>query len=323
MLFVLFGISIMTFTIMQVIPGDPARANLGPGAGPEQLERMRVKLGLDQPPHVQYIRYMERLFKGDLGDSIRTRKPVLTELKNYLPATLELLAAAMILNVSIAIPLGVLSAFRPGKIADMISRLFAAFGMGMPIFWVGLMAQVVFFRHLEWLPATGRLPPGVTPPEAVTGLYIIDALIAGDFDLMRLAMAHLCMPAIVMALPEIAVTSRLTRSSMLQVLNQDYIRAAYAKGLSSRRVVWIHGLRNAFVAPLTIVGLQVGWVLGGTLLVEGVFSWGGLGFLAFHSIYRRDFPVIMGVTLLMCAVFLISNFIVDVLYRYLDPRMVD
>jgi peptide/nickel transport system permease protein len=321
LVFVIIGITTLLFVIMYFLPGDPARAAAGPGAKPEQVERIRIRLGLDQPLHIQYLTYMKNLLRGDLGDSIRTRKPVIVELRTYLPASLELVVAAMLIAVVIAIPMGVLSALRPGNVADSTSRLFAALGMGMPIFWVALMAQLIFYGKLDVLPFGGRLSTGAMAPDHVTGLYLVDSLLAGDLLLFKDALVHLILPAAVLALPEIAVTSRLTRSSMLDVLGQDYIRTARAKGLREKRIVGVHAFKNALLAPLTLIGMQVGWLLAGSLLVESVFSWGGLGFLAYHAIYKRDFPVLMGVTIVMCTVFVLSNLIVDILYSYLDPRI--
>jgi peptide/nickel transport system permease protein len=321
LVFVIIGITALLFVIMYFLPGDPARAAAGPGAKPEQVERIRIRLGLDQPLHIQYLTYMKNLVRGDLGNSIRTRKPVIVELKTYLPASLELVLTAMLFAVLVAIPLGVLSAMRPGRVADATSRLFAALGMGMPIFWVALMAQLIFYGKLDILPFGCRLSTGAVPPEHVTGFYLIDSLLAGDLALFKDAAIHLILPALVLALPEVAVISRLTRSSMLDVLTMDYIRTARAKGLRERRVIGVHALKNAFLAPLTLMGMQVGWLLAGSLLVESVFSWGGIGFLAYHAIYKRDFPVLMGVTIVMCIVFVLANLVVDILYSYLDPRI--
>lgn len=318
---VILGVTLLMFVITYLLPGDPARAAAGPGARPEQVELLRKKLGLDKPPHIRYLTYMKNLLHGDLGVSIGTRKPVLLELKHYLPASLELMLAAMLLNVVISIPLGLFSALRPGRLADTLSRLFAALGMGMPIFWVGLMAQLLFYGKLGLLPFGGRLSPAAMAPDRVTGLLLIDTLLARDLRLFRDALTHLIMPAVVLALPEVAVTSRITRSSVLDVLLQDYVRTARAKGLPERRVIWIHVFRNALLAPLTMAGMQIGWMLGGALLVESVFSWPGIGFLAFYAVYKRDFPVIMGVALVICMIFVLSNLMVDILYRYVDPRI--
>lgn len=321
LVFVIVGVTGLLFLITYSIPADPARVAAGPGATPKQVENLRQKLGLDRPAYVQYLTYMKNLFRGDLGKSTRTKKPVIQELKSYLPASLELMVAAMLINVLIAVPFGVLSAVKPGHLADSVSRLFAALGMGLPLFWVALLAQFIFYGKLHVLPFGGRLSTSLLPPAHFTGSFIIDALLAGDWLLFKDALVHLILPATVMALPEIAVTSRLMRSSMLEVLGQDYIRTARSKGLPERLVVGKHALRNAMLVPLTMVGMQVGWILGNTLLVETVFSWGGLGFLAFNAIYKLDFPVIMGVALVMCFVFVILNLLVDILYAYIDPRI--
>lgn len=321
LLFVIIGVTGLLFVITYSIPVDQARVAAGRGASPKQVEDMRHKLGLDRPTYVQYFIYMKNLFRGDLGKSTRTKKPVIEELKAYLPASLELMIAAMLINVSIALPLGVLSAVRPGHLADSLSRLSAALGMGMPLFWVALLAQFIFYGKLHVLPFGGRLSTSLLPPLHVTGSFIIDALLAGDWLLFRDTLLHLILPAVVMALPEIALTSRLVRSSMLEVLGQDYIRTARSKGLPESLVVAKHALRNAVLVPLTMAGMQVGWILGNTLLVESVFAWGGLGFLAFSAIYKLDIPVIMGVTLVMCFVFVISNLAVDILYACIDPRI--
>lgn len=321
MVFVMIGISLVLFTVNYLLPGDPAQVAAGWQAGPEQVEAVRKRMGLDKPAHIQYLTYMRNLLRGDLGTSILSRRPVLSDIKSYLPASLELVFAAMLLNVLIGFALGVFSALRPGHLVDTISRFFSTLGMGMPLFWVGLLGQLLLSYKLDLLPFGGRLTPGVTPPDTITGFYTIDALLARDLPLFKDALVHMLMPAAVLALPEAAVTSRLMRSSMLDVLLQDYVRTARAKGLRERRIVWVHALKNALLVPLTMVGMQVGWMLSGSLLVESVFSWAGLGFFAYHGIYMRDFPVIMGFTFVMTIIFVFSNLLVDILYRYIDPRI--
>jgi len=321
MVFVMIGISLVLFTVNYLLPGDPAQVAAGWQAGPEQVEAIRKRMGLDKPAHIQYLTYMRNLLRGDLGTSILSRRPVLSDIKSYLPASLELVFAAMLLNVLVGFTLGVFSALRPGRLVDTISRFFSTLGMGMPLFWVGLLGQLLLSYKLDLLPFGGRLTPGVTPPDTITGFYTIDALLARDLPLFKDALVHMLMPAAVLALPEAAVTSRLMRSSMLDVLLQDYVRTARAKGLRERRIVWVHALKNALLVPLTMVGMQVGWMLSGSLLVESVFSWAGLGFFAYHGIYMRDFPVIMGFTFVMTIIFVFSNLLVDILYRYIDPRI--
>jgi peptide/nickel transport system permease protein len=321
LVFVIIGISLVLFTVNYLLPGDPAEVAAGWQAGPEQVEAVRKRMGLDKPAHIQYLTYMRNLLRGDLGTSILSRRPVLSDIKAYLPASLELVFAAMLLNVLIGFTLGVFSALRPGRLVDTISRFFSTLGMGMPLFWVGLLGQLLLSYRLDLLPFGGRLTAGALPPATVTGFYTVDALLARDLPLFKDALVHLLMPAAVLALPEAAVTSRLMRSSMLDVLLQDYVRTARAKGLRERRVVWVHALKNALLVPLTMVGMQIGWMLSGSLLVESVFSWAGLGFFAFHGIYMRDFPVIMGFTFIMTGIFVFSNLLVDILYRYIDPRI--
>jgi len=321
MVFVMIGISLVLFTVNYLLPGDPAQVAAGWQAGPEQVEAIRKRMGLDKPAHIQYLTYMRNLLRGDLGTSILSRRPVLSDIKSYLPASLELVFAAMLLNVLVGFTLGVFSALRPGRLVDTISRFFSTLGMGMPLFWVGLLGQLLLSYKLDLLPFGGRLTPGATPPDTITGFYTIDALLARDLPLFKDALVHMLMPAAVLALPEAAVTSRLMRSSMLDVLLQDYVRTARAKGLRERRIVWVHALKNALLVPLTMVGMQVGWMLSGSLLVESVFSWAGLGFFAYHGIYMRDFPVIMGFTFVMTIIFVFSNLLVDILYRYIDPRI--
>lgn len=321
MVFVILGITLVLFTIMYLVPADPAKAAAGLYAGEAQVQKLRQEMGLDKPPHIQYLTYLRNILRGDLGVSVSTRKPVMSELKIFLPGTLELAMTSMLLNVILGFSLGVLSALRPGRLADTLSRLFAAVGVGMPIFVVGLMGQLVLYGRLKLLPFGGRLATGTLPPDPVTGLYTIDALLARDLPLFKDALVHLLMPAVVLALPQVAFLSRLTRSSLLEVLAQDYVRTARAKGLTERRVVWVHALKNALLVPLTQLGMQVGWMLGGTLLVETVFSWGGIGFLAIRGVQQHDFVVVMGVALVTCILFVFSNLAVDLLYTFIDPRI--
>lgn len=322
MVFVIIGITIILFIAMYLIPGDPAKTVAGPLAAPEQVEAIRVKFGLDKPLLVQYFTYIKNLFTGNLGVSILTRKPVSDELRVYLPATLELVFAALLMVILLAVPLGVLSALKPGRLADILSRFLTALGMGMPVFWTGLMVQFIFYGKLSIIPFGGRLPTGMIPPEYITGFYTIDALLVGNIETFKSALSHLITPAFILALPELAVISRLTQSSMLDVFRQEYMRTAIAKGISKWRVVMVHALKNALLAPLTMFGIQIGSLLGNTILVESIFSWGGLGYFVSSGIAAHDFPIIMGTTLVIILSYAFSNLIVDILYSWLDPRIV-
>jgi len=321
MVFIMVGISILLFMIMYKLPGDPARTVAGIRAKPEQVESVRRQLGLDKPLHIQYLTYIKNIFKGKLGTSVLTKKPVASQLKVYVPASFELVLGAMIWVIIFGVPLGVFSALKPGKLMDIFSRFITALGMGMPIFWIGLIAQMFLYGKLNVLPFGGRLSMGLIPPPNITGLYTLDALIIRDFNLFKDAFVHLLLPSFILALPELAIISRLTQSSMMEVLQMDYIIVARAKGLSEKRVVWIHALKNAISAPITMFSMQIGMLLGGTILVESIFSWGGLGYLIFQGILIRDFPVVMGSTLVITFVFMVSNLFADILYCYLDPRI--
>jgi peptide/nickel transport system permease protein len=318
---VLLGIITITFFVTNFIPADPAKAAAGQNAGPAQVAAVRHELGLDRPVPVQYAIYIAHLFQGNLGVSILTRRPVLDELGDYLPSTVELVVAAMILNVLIGVPMGVLSAVRSGGVVDNVSRLLTSVGVGLPTFWVGLMLQLVFYGNLNVLPSSGQLGIFTTPPPHVTGMVLVDSFIARQPDALWDALRHLIAPAATLALGLIAVTTRLTRTSMLETLAQDYVRTARSKGLKPRAIIFGHALRNAFLPTLTMLGLQSGFLIGGTVLVESVFSWGGLGTLLFNSLKQADYPVIMGVTLVGAVTFVLANLVVDVLYVYFDPRI--
>ncbi|MBC7078734.1 MAG: ABC transporter permease [Synergistales bacterium] len=242
-------------------------------------------------------------------------------MKLFFPATAELVLVALLLNVLIAVPLGVAAAVGRGRPTDGFARLLAVIGAGMPVFWLGLILQLLLYARWNVLPMGGRLSVGVLPPPQVTGLYVVDAILAGQPEVAVDALRHLIMPSFVLAIGEIAVVTRMTRSSMLEVLGQDYIRTARAKGLAERVVIYRHALKNAILPVVTVLGMQLGWMMGGTLLVESIFSWGGLGYYAVTGIRHHDFPVIMGVTLLISVTFVIANLIVDFLYTVLDPRI--
>ena len=304
-----------------MIPGDPARAAAGQGASKERVSEIRKEFGLDLPVYIQIYRYFGRIINLDLGKSISTKKDVLDEIILYLPASMELVVSAMFINIFFGILIGIYSAVKPRQIIDKLSNIITILGMGLPIFWVGIISQLLFYKILDIFPYGGRLPAGINPPAHQTGSYIIDSLLTGDIGLLSISLHHLILPAFIMSLPELAVTVRIMRNSILNVLNKEYIVTAKAKGLNKNRILFVHALKNAIMIPISLFGMQTGWILGGTLLVESVFSWGGLGYLAYNAIYKRDFPIIMGVTLVISLCFVLVNFSVDIIHKYVDKRI--
>lgn len=318
---VLLGVSMLTFALTHLLPGDPARAAAGRLATPEQLEAVRERLGLDRPPAIQYAMYIGRLARADLGTSLTSKQAVAEELRLFLPATLELLLATMMISIGVGIPLGVITATRRGKWTDRAFLGFSYFGVGMPVFFTALLLQIIFAGWLRVLPIAGRLGLETMPPPALTGMYTVDALFAGQLATLVDALRHLVLPAVTLAIAGVSEVGRITRRSMLEVLDQEYVRTARATG-SDERTVWLrHALPNALLPTTTVIGLQVAFLLGGTVLIENLFSWGGLGTYAWTGIFRLDIPVIMGVTLIATFVYLFVNLGVDLLYALLDPRI--
>ena len=318
---VLFGVTLIIFTLTFVLPGDPARSAADRYATPEQVEAVRIRLGLDRPFHEQYLAYLGRLARGDLGTSIESRKPVIEDMAKFLPATFELMLMAMTITILIGIPLGVVTGSGRRSWSNSLVRFLSVVGVGMPVFWSGLLLQLIFFGKLGWLPLDGRLSAGAAPPPRLTGMYTIDALIAGQWATLGDALKHLILPALTLSFGLVASIARITHSSMLEVMRQDYIRTARAKGLSDRVVLYRHSLKNAFVPVLTTLGLQVGFLLAGSVLVENIFSWGGIGTYAWSGIFRLDIPVIMAVALATAVIFVLSNLMIDILYTVVDPRI--
>lgn len=320
-MFVLVGISIMTFIISHVVPADPIRAAAGFNARPEQIENLRRRYGMDKPLPQQYLVYMGNLAHGDMGNSIRTRRPVLEDIRQYFPATAELTMVALIIMLSVGVPLGIISATQKDKPVDHISRVIALAGVSMPLFWLGLLLQLAIYGKLGWLPAQGRLDMMVTPPDRMTGMYIVDSLLQRNWESLGSALQHIILPAGTLAFGSLAVITRMVRSSMLDAMGQEYIRTARAKGLSERRVILRHALKNALIPTTTLVGLQVGYLLGGDFLVEIIFSWPGIGYYAVQSMTTIDIPAIMGVTLLIASIYVMANLLTDLTYSFLDPRI--
>jgi peptide/nickel transport system permease protein len=319
---VILGITLVTFITLHVFPSDPARLLAGPGASASQIEQIRHDLGLDEPLPVQYLHYLADLSRGNLGRSIQTGQPVADDLVQRLPATLELALVAMLVYVAISIPLGVVAAVGHGKPADLVIRLVSVAGLAVPAFWLGFLLQLVLYRELGWFQhPVGRLAPEITPPRFLTGFYLVDSLVAGNPDAFRSTIAQLIMPVCCLVVSRLGVGVKLTRTSLLDVIGSDYVRTARAKGLREGGVVYGHALRNALMPVVTALGVQFGYLLGGTLVVEVVFGWPGIGQYAIGSITTVDFPAIMSVTVIVSVFFVLSNFAVDLLYFYLDPRL--
>ena len=318
---VMIGVTVITFAISHVIPADPAVAALGDHATDEQIAAFRAEYKLDRPLPEQYLTYMNGILHGDLGRSIRTRRAVADDLADSFPATLELSSAALLVSILVGIPAGVWSAISRGRTPDIFVRLFALAGGSIPVFWLGLIVIGLFYYQLGWFPGGARIDPFVSPPPTRTGLFVVDSLLAGDFTALRSSLVHLVMPALTLGYFSTAVITRMTRSSMLEVLDQDYVRTARAKGLRERAIVARHALRNALIPTVTIIGLTFGSLLSGAVLTETIFSWPGLGRYATASAVSLDFPAVLGVTLLAAVVYPIANLIVDVAYYWLDPRI--
>jgi peptide/nickel transport system permease protein len=321
---VLFGVSLITFTLSHVMPGDPARLASGIEADEAQVQRLRVELGLDQPLPLQYVTYVRHLLQGDLGKSILNNLPVRENLARFFPATLELALASLVIALALGIPLGVLAAVRKDGLFDHLSRLGALLGIAFPVFWVGIVLLLIFYFKLGWFPSSGRVDPEILlqyPVRTGTGLLTIDALLSGAWPVLASTLWHLVLPAFSLSLSTLARVARMTRTTMIEALSEAYVMTARAKGLPERRVVYGHALRNAMIPTVTIIGIAFGYLLGGSVLVETIFGWPGLGGYAFDAILYLDFPSIMGITLLATVVFLTANLLVDLVYVYLDPRI--
>jgi len=317
---VLLGVSIVVFFMVRAIPGDPAQIMLGQQATQEQVQQIRENMGLDKPIFVQYGLFLKDALRGDLGDSIVTGRPVTTELLTRLPATLELTAFAMLIAILVGIPVGVISAVRQYSLLDKSTSVLALTGISMPIFWLAMILVVIFGVNLELLPFPGRLDPttGIT---AITGFVLVDSLLTLNFAGFWDGLLHLIMPALALATIPMAVIMRMTRSSMLEVMNEDYVRTARAKGVVPWRVVFKHALRNAMLPTITVIGLQAGLLMGGAIITETIFSWPGIGLYAYQSVSSRDYASIQGVVLYGALLFVLINLLVDILYAILDPRV--
>lgn len=318
---VLIGVSIIVFAILRVFAPDPAPIVLGDHATKEAVDAWQEAYGLDEPVVMQYVHYMGGVLKGDFGESYFTKTSVAQEIFSRFPATIELAVAAILFASIFGILFGTLAAVKKGTIFDNVSMLFSLVGVAMPVFWLGLIMIIFFSGFLGWFPSTGRISSPMMRPVEITGLYILDSLLSGNMEALKDSLWHLCLPAVVLGMYSMAIIARMTRSSLLEVLNQDYVRTAKAKGLSKRKVVMRHCLRNGLIPVITVIGLQFGTMLGGALLTESVFSWPGIGMYTVSCILKSDFPVIQGVVLLVATIFVMLNLIVDVIYAFVDPRI--
>jgi peptide/nickel transport system permease protein len=321
---VLFGVSVITFFLARVVPADPAELYIGPKARVEDIARVRKQLGLDRPLPVQYLFYMRDLLHGDLGTSIGTKRPVVQEITDRAPASLELLFTGILLAALIGVPLGVLSARWQGKFLDTIVRTISIVGVSMPAFYLGLLLQILFFRNLKWLPLAGQFSNDLrftNPITPVTHFLILDSLLSQNWIALRDVALHLVLPAFTLAAYPIGLIARMTRAAMLEVLEQDYIRTARAYGIKDVIVTYLYALKNAISPTLTVIGLTVAFALTGTFFVEVIFTWPGLGLFTVRSLLNIDYPAIMGMTLFGATAYVLINLIVDLLQAWVDPRI--
>lgn len=319
---VILGITLLVFAFLHLIPGDPATVLAGERATPEQVEALRERLGLNQPLPVQYFTFLWNLIRLDFGTSILSGVTIAEEIRIRWPATFELSVAAMLIAIILGIPAGVLAAVRKNSAVDNVTMSGSLIGVSMPVYWLGLLLIYLFAVNLNWLPPSGRLSvdAGFTF-KPITGFYVLDALLQLDFRALKDILTHLVLPALTLSTIPLAILARITRSAMLEVLSQDYIRTARAKGLLERWVILKHALKNAMLPVVTIIGLQFGTLLGGAILTETIFSWPGIGLWIYEGILARDYPVVQGGVVFVAIAFVLINLLVDLSYALLDPRI--
>ena len=319
---IIFGVITITFFATKAIPGNPVAVLIGPLGmrDPRQVKAVTELWKLDQPVWTQYVWYLNNVFHGNLGRSIATKNLVITELSKRIPATMELIIFAFIITMIIAIPLGVISATHRGSIADHASRIFSILGLSAPQFWWAILFLLVFYLWLG-LAGSGRLSIQFKPPPFITGMYTLDSLLNNRSDMFIDVLKHLMLPAFTIGITSCALTARLTRSSMLEIINSDYIRLARMKGLHERVVIYKHALRNALIPTVTYIPILFGSMLTGSVLVETIFNWNGLGQYAVNALFSNDYPGIIGVTIIMAIIYSSGNLIVDLLYSLIDPRV--
>jgi peptide/nickel transport system permease protein len=318
----LIGVIIVTFLLTRALPGDPAAYFAGPAATKEAIEQIRVKLGLDKPLPVQFVRYVTDLSRGDLGVSLTTGQPVATEIATRLPASGELTLLGLLVSMAIAVPLGILAATRPNSPIDHACRVISTAGVSLPVFFTGLILVYVFYYQLGWAPAPlGRLDVFNSPPPHVTGFYLIDSLLAGNFETFVASLKQLALPAITLGIFSLAPIARMTRASMLAVLSSDFVRTARASGLSSFTIIITYAFRNAMLPVITTLGMVFSFLLGANVLVEKVFAWPGIGSFAVEALIASDFAPLQGFVLTMAIMYIALNLVIDILYGVIDPRV--
>jgi len=318
----LIGVTVITFTLTYVLPGNPAVVKAGPLVSPEVVKELEKEMGLDQPAWVQYGRYISGVLHGDLGQSHSTGRPVLQDFRQRLPATLELTLASLLIALVLGIPLGVQSAVHRDTAIDHIGRIVGVAGVAMPTFWTGLLGLYVFFYMLGVAPPPlGRLGAGIEPPAAITGLYVVDSLLTANWTALGSALHQLMLPALTLGLSVMAPIARMVRSTMLDILESDYIKAAWAAGIPRRRVIYGDALANAMIPVVTILGIVFGFLMAGNAVVESVFAWPGIGNYAIASLMTKDSGPIQSFVLFVALLYVIVNFVIDILYGLIDPRI--
>lgn len=318
---ILIGLSLITFFVSRIVPGDPVGLAAGPQSTPEIRERLAEEFGLNDPLIVQYLNYVGGLLRGDFGESLYTRRQVADDLLTYVPATIELTIMAMIFAAALGIPLGIISALNRDRALDHGSRFLSLFFVSFPAFWLAMIFQSIFGLQMDVAPIAGRFGRLDIPPEPITRLYLLDSLLRLDFASFRIAFGHIWLPALVLSFGALASITRITRASMLETLNKDFVRMSQAIGIPRHVIILKYVLRNAILATITIISLEFGWMMAGAVLVETIFDWPGLGLYIVESSLRLDFQPIMGVTIIYGMIFSLVNILTDIFYGVIDPRI--
>ena len=321
---ILVGVLTITFALSRVLPGSPIEMMLGHRPTQEQIDIAKAEFGLDRPIPVQFYNYVTGILQGDFGISLRTRQPVLNDLVERMTATFELTTLAVLLVILLGIPLGILSAVRQNTVSDHITRGFSIAGMALPVFLIGMVLQMTFYGWLKWFPLQGRMNVEILLDyhfDRVTGIYLLDTLIAGQWQAFRSAVLHLVLPVLTLSIASVSIVIRITRNTMVEVLGEDFIRTARAFGMSNRLIYYRYALKATLIPMMTVIGLTYGFMLGGSVVVEYIFDWPGLGGYVVGAIIKNDFPAVMGVTLFLSTIYLSINLIVDLLYYVVDPRL--